>query len=442
MSSAQAVSHAASAGSSARRAVVVDIAYSRLEVSGRPGLRIGSLVESINRPTVMVDGMRRSARDAWTTVFADVLSGSDARAVTLTHPTAWGVLRTSLLAEAVRTAVGEGVPITVVPRAAAIAQSHMESSAQMCMVAECHGGRLDLHQLTRLDDHWSVTSTSVFDETLSGDEAADVLEPLVGDAVEAILVDGDNRDRVAATLRLLEEHTPTGRIAAVERVLLHRHGGTRLAAPPPSPAPVGSVSTRSRAQTAAIAAAASAALIAVIVAVLVIAPWRADPDAQSVADTTEGAPTAPAATTPVGVTAEVGRVSLSVPDGWRRTSDPVDDDGAVPFTTFAARTDDRRIILVQNSVRSDSTLDTVAVSLRNRLDQRGSDVVTEFSPRTRYGDRDVIGYRETPVSGGQIRWYVIVDSALQVSVGCQDGGQGQSVDPACLAAVRSVVIAP
>ncbi|GGF32406.1 type VII secretion-associated protein [Williamsia phyllosphaerae] len=433
MASTVTVPRGDAAGRSSRRAAVVDIAYSRLEVTGRPGLRIGALVDAINSDHVVSDGVVRSAREAWTAAFADVLTGSDAPEITLAHPSAWGTLRTSLLAESIGMAVGDGVAITLIPRAVAIAESHMEASAQMCVVTECHDGRLDVHRLTRDASHWSIAATSVFDETLDDEEAADVLEPLVGDAVEAILVDGDNRDRVATTLRLLEDHTPTGRIAAVERILLHRYGGTRLPAPPLACAPVGSVTPRSRTKTAVVVAGATAVLIAVVAGV-VIAPWRADTDDErQAADTT---------TSPPGVTADVGRVSMSVPAGWRRTSDPVDDDGAVPFTTFAARSDDRRIILVQNSVRTDSTLDTVAVSLRNRLDQRGSDVVTEFSPRTRYGDRDVIGYRETPVSGGQIRWYVVVESALQVSVGCQDGGQGQSVDTDCLAAVRSVAIAP
>lgn len=142
------------------------------------------------------------------------------------------------------------------------------------------------------------------------------------------------------------------------------------------------------------------------------------------------------------VRADVGRVSMVVPVDWRRTSDAVDDTGAIPFTTFAARTDDRRIIVVQNAVRIDSTPTTVATSLRNRLRQSGGDTVSEFSAVTRYADRDVISYRETPGSGAAIRWYVMVSAALQVSVGCQPGTRGESVDDACAAAVGSVTIAP
>lgn len=192
---------------------------------------------------------------------------------------------------------------------------------------------------------------------------------------------------------------------------------------------------------AAIAAVPSGVVIAAVVAVMVISPWHTSSDDASASADQEAGDRAVTSAPPAPVSAEIGRVTLSVPEQWRRVSDPVDDDGAIPFTTIAARSDDRRIIMVQNAVRADSTLDSVAVSLRNRLDQRGNDVVTEFSPRTRYGDRDVIGYRETPVSGGQIRWYVVVDSALQVSIGCQDGGQGQSIDAECTAAVRSLKIA-
>jgi type VII secretion-associated protein (TIGR03931 family) len=109
---------------------------------------------------------------------------------------------------------------------------------------------------------------------------------------------------------------------------------------------------------------------------------------------------------------------------------------------FVDPDDGRRLILVQTRVRDDSTQASVAASLRNRLGQRGDDVVTEFSPSTRFAGRDVISYREAPASGSAIRWYVLVDHALQVSIGCQPGTGAEPVDVECEQAVRTAGIAP
>jgi type VII secretion-associated protein (TIGR03931 family) len=172
-------------------------------------------------------------------------------------------------------------------------------------------------------------------------------------------------------------------------------------------------------------AAAALAVVVAVVAVIAVAVVR------------DGSRTPVAA---VDRQAQVGRVSLVVPADWRQSSEPAAE-GVVSRTTFAAPQDDRRIILLQNAVRSTSTLSSVAGSLRNRIDQRGDDVVQEFSASTRYAGREVISYREVPVSGGAIRWYLLVATGLQVSVGCQAGSAGESIDEQCVVAVGSVRIA-
>jgi type VII secretion-associated protein (TIGR03931 family) len=149
----------------------------------------------------------------------------------------------------------------------------------------------------------------------------------------------------------------------------------------------------------------------------------------------------PAAVPPaVDREAQLGRVSLTVPAAWRESAEPAAE-GIVSRTTFASPGDDRRIIILQNTVRNTSTLASVAGSLRNRIGQRGDDVVQEFSASTRFAGREVISYREVPVSGGAIRWYLVVSAGLQVSVGCQDGSAGETIDEQCRVAVGSVQIA-
>lgn len=411
------------------RSTVVDVAYARLEVGGRPGVRVGTLIESIDSDHVQLQGARRQIADAWAQAICDVLGPRLPRSLTIAHPTTWGSRRAGIVFDAARTVVARAGASTTVragPRAVLVAATHLEPSARVCVVAESHDGRLDVHRVTRDDDGWQVARTDVLDDP--ADPA--VLGELVDDTVEAILVDGDNRDRLAAAIRLFEDATPTGRVAAAERALIHRFGGEVLpSSPPPRPPDTTAVRRPSR-RTLVVGAVAVAIVIAAAVAgTVAVGGSDDDPPSASAAPATS-------------VRADVGRVSMVVPVDWRRASDAADDTGAIPFTTFAARTDDRRIIVVQNAVRIDSTPTTVATSLRNRLQQSGGDTVSEFSAVTRYADRDVISYRETPGSGAAIRWYVMVSSALQVSVGCQPGTRGESVDAACAAAVGSVTIAP
>ncbi|MEH3156424.1 MAG: type VII secretion-associated protein [Gordonia paraffinivorans] len=400
-----------------RATTVLDVAYGRLESSAGTGLRIGALMSAIDAGSVVVGGRRRHPRDAWASAVAEAIGPDRPSTVVLAYPSTWGRRRAGVVHGAVEAVVGDA-PIAAYPRAVLLAATHLESSVQACVLLEAHDDRIDAHRLRRTAEGWYIGRTVVLD----GDCTADDLADLVDDAVEVVLVDGDRADRVAAVLDLVADATPTGRISAVDRALLHRFGPPRAPRPAPTPAPVPTATGRSRLLLAV------GVLVAVAAVVVGLVVWRGGADRST--------------PRPADETAQIGRVSLTVPAGWRRTSDAPDATGAIGFTSIASPDDDRRIVLVQNSVRADSTLDTVATSLRNRLAQRGTDAVAEFSADTTFAGRRVISYRETPGSGAPIRWYVVVASALQVSVGCQPGSQGRSIDDACAAAVGSVAIAP
>ncbi|WP_344017327.1 type VII secretion-associated protein [Williamsia serinedens] len=401
-----------------RAATVLDVAYGRLESSAGTELRVGALVSAIDAGSVVVGGRRRHTRDAWASAVAEAMGPDRPSSVVLAHPSTWGRRRIGVLLGAVQAVTGDAVPITAQPRAVLLAATHLEPSVQACVLLEAHDDRVDVHRLQRSPDGWRIGRTVVLDAGCTVDD--DLL--VVDDAVERVLVDGDRSDRVDTVLDLVADATPTGRIAAVDRALLHRFGPPRpsRSVPPAAPELSGPRPVR---------VLATAAVLVVVAAVVVgLVVWRGGGDRPASRPSTEAA--------------QIGRVSLTVPAGWRRTSDAPDATGAIGFTSIASPDDDRRILLVQNAVRADSTLDSVATSLRNRLGQRGTDAVAEFSADTTFAGRRVISYRETPGSGAPIRWYVVVASALQVSVGCQPGSQGQSIDDACAAAVGSVAIAP
>ncbi len=394
------------------RAAVADVAYDRLEVGGRPPQQVGALVAAINASTVVVDGERLHSVQAWRRLFDQALSGVDD--VTVAHPSTWGTTRTSVLRQAATVA---GREVELVPRAVVIARSHLDATAQRALVIEV-AGRIDIHEVRRAGGDWQIASTTVAtDQTY-----AELVAERADNGVEAILVDGADSGAVESVRSRVERETVVGRVACVRRALVHRYGGATAVPPPitdvgPS-SPVGP-SRRTPLLVAAVFTAIAA--VAVVIAVVV----RDGPQPQAAV---------------VDRQAQVGRVSLAVPGDWRQSSEPAAE-GVVSRTTFAAPQDDRRIILLQNAVRSTSTLSSVAGSLRNRIDQRGDDVVQEFSASTRYAGREVISYREVPVSGGAIRWYLVVAAGLQVSVGCQAGSAGESIDEQCIMAVGSARVA-
>ena len=403
------------------RATVADIAYDEFVVGTGGATPIASMVAGIDGAGITIDGRRMHTTEAWSRLFAEL---EDVGPVTLAYPSTWGHRRTEILRNA---ALVHCSQLELVPRAVAIARSHLDSAAQCVVVIEVHGRsgsdrRIDVHELRSSAGGPQITATRVLTDPqgLPG-----LLAEVVDNRVEAILVDGRERTAVAEVRRGAEASTVVGRVLAVDRMLLRRFGGAEL---PPAriddgPPPVRAHSRRR--------------IVAAVVAMLVVAAAAAV--GVGVAVMRDGASAAPAAE--ADHTVQLGRVNLTVPGGWRSSSEPPAE-GVVSRTTFAAPENDRRLIILQNTVRDTSTLASVAVSLHNRIDQRGDAVVQEFSASTQFAGREVISYREVPVSGGTIRWYLMVERGLQVSVGCQSGSAGESVDAQCRGAVGSVRIAP
>jgi type VII secretion-associated protein (TIGR03931 family) len=391
------------------RMSVADVAYGELVVAGRDPEPVGVLVRGINASSVLIDGARVHTTAAWSQVFARALTGIEA--VTLAHPSTWGTRRTEILRSAAHTQCAD---VVLTPRAAVIAESHLELSAQRALVIEAHS-RIDIHEMERSHGGWTILSTTV----ATAESIDSRLHELVHNRIEAILIDGDDGEFVADLRDRCEAQTVVGRVAVVERTLIHRFGGAALPVHTLEWAAPAQARTSTRRRIAVSIAVGVAIAVALLVAVLVIddSPDRRPP----VADRE----------------AQLGRVAVTVPAQWRESDEPAAD-GIVSRTTFAAPGDDRRIIILQNTVRNTSTLASVANSLRNRIDQRGDDVVQEFSASTRFAGREVISYREVPVSGGPIRWYLLVSEGLQVSVGCQDGSAGETIDEQCRIAVGSV----
>ncbi|GAA3726639.1 type VII secretion-associated protein [Gordonia hankookensis] len=429
------------------RPTVVDLAFGQVSVSGGRSADVTDLLEAVDAPTVMVAGARRYGHQAWQAVLRDLhlpdMGPDGPLPMVVGYPSTWGRVRSSVLD---RATAEFGAAITLVPRAVLIARSHSDGTMQRCAVVETthfpgmpvdparpREARWDVARLRRTSAGWEIEAVDVLEPESDGVAAR--TEAIVDDSVEAVFVDGSEPAEVARAIDVVATHALAGRVVAVDRDLIRRYGwrsGRPEGADPPigqSERPAQDPTGPMRGRTGRWIVAAGVAAVAVALVAGVVGFLQRGG---------EGPPAEQSVT--------LGRTDIDIPADWRRTElgrgpDAGGTDGP-SRSVFADRADGRRMLVVQSEVRTDSTLASVATSLGNRIRQRGDDVVTEFSAVTRFMGREVISYREAPASGSAIRWYVLVEHGLQVSVGCQAGTTGESVEAECAHAVSSVRIAP
>ncbi|GAC58893.1 hypothetical protein GOHSU_57_00110 [Gordonia hirsuta DSM 44140 = NBRC 16056] len=339
-------------------------------------------------------------------------------------PSTWGGPRRERLSRALAQV---GAPVHLISRSQLIAASHADALTRSCAVIETllvPGERpgqgppaVSGQLLTRTAGRWQVEAGAAA-ELFDPATAPSGLLELAGRA-EVIFVDCPAAPGLAGALT---EAFPDLPVVTVDRALVRRHGGRALPVdddfgfrPPP-------LSRQRRGRRAAVLAAV--ATLVVLAALGGVMRWsRAiPPDAAGIA--------------------AVGPVELLIPADWRRTelsgTDPGDGRGL--RAVFADGGDGRRVIVVVTALRAGTDAAAVARSLRNRIAQRGDQVVVEFAATARYGGREVISYREAPVSGAAVRWYVVVVDHTQVSLGCQSGDGGAEIEAVCARAVASVQI--
>lgn len=339
-------------------------------------------------------------------------------------PSAWGRPRRGRLDRALAAVLG---PVPVLPRAILIAASHCDAVAASCVVVEAlpipgeppetPPAVWGAHLLARTAGEWRIVAACAGE--LGDPDAGAALVDLAGPA-DVVLIDGPAAGELLAEVG---GALPDVRRARVDRGLVRRHGelalprteGFGFAAPPES------------------AGAPWPRLLLIVTAVVVLALGAAG----VVARWPRPAPVAATGS------ADVGPVHLAIPADWHRTelADERPDDGRGLRAVFADAGDGRRLIVVVTALRAGATRTSVAESLRNRIIQRGDDVVVEFSAEATYGGRPVISYREAPASGAAIAWYVLVDGVTQISVGCQPGTGAAPIEEPCRGAVASVSVA-
>ncbi|MCX4096234.1 type VII secretion-associated protein [Nocardia sp. alder85J] len=132
------------------------------------------------------------------------------------------------------------------------------------------------------------------------------------------------------------------------------------------------------------------------------------------------------------------RVWAEVPTGWHQadaqTGSRVD---LVPDNAVR-----QRITLIQRPLAVGASPGDVADTLAGQIARRPPGTVGELHRDTAFGDHRGLSYEEFPGDGTTVRWQVLIDSGVQVSVGCQYESGSAPPEEACESFVRSVRVGP
>jgi type VII secretion-associated protein (TIGR03931 family) len=130
-----------------------------------------------------------------------------------------------------------------------------------------------------------------------------------------------------------------------------------------------------------------------------------------------------------------GRVALEVPAQW-----PVQRVIAGPGSArvqVTSPSDPEVALLVTQSRVAAATLGVAAESLKHAIDAELAGVFVDFNPAGLSAGRPAVTYREVR-NGHDIRWTVLLDGAVRISIGCQSRPDNDdAVREVCERAVRS-----
>jgi type VII secretion-associated protein (TIGR03931 family) len=130
-----------------------------------------------------------------------------------------------------------------------------------------------------------------------------------------------------------------------------------------------------------------------------------------------------------------GRVALEVPAQWP-TQRVVTGPGSARVQVTSPSDPEMSLHVTQSRVALES-LSATADSLKQAIDGEPTGVFVDFNPTGNVAGRPAVTYREVR-SGHDIRWTVLVDKAVRISIGCQSRhGHEDEMRQVCELAVRS-----
>ncbi|HEX4559110.1 MAG TPA: type VII secretion-associated protein [Mycobacterium sp.] len=130
-----------------------------------------------------------------------------------------------------------------------------------------------------------------------------------------------------------------------------------------------------------------------------------------------------------------GRVALTVPATWP-TQRVIAGPGSARVQVTSPSDPEVALHVTQSPVPDESLGDT-AERLKRAIDAEPAGVFVDFNPSGNSAGRPAVTYREVR-AGHQVRWTVVLDGTVRISIGCQSRPGGEdAIRDACEQAVRS-----
>jgi type VII secretion-associated protein (TIGR03931 family) len=152
----------------------------------------------------------------------------------------------------------------------------------------------------------------------------------------------------------------------------------------------------------------------------------------ALASTRRGAPAGESVPTTLLVE---GRVAVEVPAQWP-TQRVVAGPGSARVQVTSSSDPEMALHVTQSRIAI-AALSATAEFLKEAIDAEPTGVFVDFNPAGNSAGRPAVTYREIR-SGHDIRWTVLVDKAVRISIGCQSRhGHEDEIRQVCDLAVRS-----
>ena len=373
-------------------------------------------LDAIDDPVAMVHGRPVAVDSLW----RDALRSVDCRgpgsqnAMVVVHPSWWSSSRVGLVTTAAKTLADDvlACPRSRLLRHSSRAEPEATAVVEIAERLVAIAGTATVAVPRRTDTHRVAERVaSVVDGIACGTTAVvlvDAPATVAGAPALATLIAGAVRERGQRVVEIGDAELP--RLAELARSSLPAHD--EPASSPPN--------RKVRSHTWMLGALAAAAIVlaAAVPAVAVMGGHGArGPDIAPTTFLVEG------------------RVALSVPANWP-TARVVAGPGSARVQVTSPSDPEVALHVTQSPV-PDETLSATAERLKHAIDAEPAGVFVDFNPSGNSAGRPAVTYREVRASH-QVRWAVLLDGTVRISVGCQSRPGGEdAVRDVCEQAVRS-----
>ncbi|WP_063021342.1 type VII secretion-associated protein [Nocardia niwae] len=410
--------------------------------------QVGSAVQFVPADAIALPPRTPSVVEAMGAVFASVLENlrvaSPCARMTLICPTEWGARRRGALEQAARRHTAEVVFETIAVRSVASDEGTSHSRRTLVLefgtLAATASAVIRSHRGVHIEscEHEPTLALAEITADSTGFAGLCQLIARISDSgpIDLVQVVGITDPAKLDLLRAAIDQTvsPGVELRAVAGADLVR--GPRLE--PSDRREVQAAATawlqplrdraaaqQPRRDTARFAVAAIAAVVVVtLLGVGVVALSGRRDDVSTAAPGTDVASTSAAPPAiPPSTAAEpeaFGRVRFRIPPGWRVAASP--DSGRARVDLVPEAGARQRITVMQSPLTASSSYEQVATKLEAQIAQRPPGVLTDLRRDVMFGGRSGLAYVEHPGDGTTVRWHVLLEFGIQVSIGCQYAG--------------------